>query len=438
MKNPSTHSILLGCCLALVARAAPPPDLFEPALKEWLGQNAGGVAAAHIDPDGVTFFNAGRFDGADSPAITPDTQFEIGSVTKVFTALLLADTIRAGKIKLSDPVGAPFAPSAVTYEQLATHTAGLPQMPANIVRVDPLNPTATETVPDLVQAFDALSGGLKPAPSNYSNFGFAVLGQAVAGAWGQPYEQLLETRVLRPLGLHDTVTSWRLADATRLAPPHAENGPMKNWDLNAMTSAGALVSTSRDLAKFVQVALGLTSTALQEAMAATLQSHASRGRPGQEIGLAWHIEKQGPRTVYWHNGGTGGYRSFIAFDAAQKTGVVLITNRATSLDTLGMSLLAGRRPPVMAPSTAPAEHLKEYLGRYPLLPTFVMVVAADGEQLFVQATGQSRLTLLPLTADRYSVKGVTAEVWFERDAVGKIVALVLHQNGRDQRAVKAE
>jgi len=420
--------------LCTAAHAAPPPDLFGPALKQWLGDQPGGVAAAHIDADGVTFFNAGIFDQADARPITADTQFEIGSVSKVFTALLLADAVQEGRVKLADPVGAPFAPSAVTYEQLATHTSGLPRMPADLISSDPLNPYADEALADLVKSFNALSPGLKPAPSSYSNFGFAVIGQAVAGAWHEPYSELLTKRILQPLGLKDTVTSWRLADKIRLAPPHNESGAVKNWDLNAFAPAGALVSTSRDLAKFVQAALGLTPGALPGLFAATLQPHAKGDSPARQIGLAWQLEQRGPSLIVWHNGATGGYHSFIAFDPAKKTGVVLITNQSRGLEGLGFSLLSGRLPPAPRASVEPADRLKEYLGNYPLAPSFVMAVTADGDHLFLQATNQPRLALQPVSADRFGVQGVDAEISFERDSAGKITALTLHQNGMNQRA----
>ena len=306
----------------LTAHAAPPPALFEPALKEWLGARSGGVAAAHIDADGVTFYNAGTFDPADDRPITADTQFEIGSVTKVFTALLLADTLQAGKVKLDDTVGAPFAPSAVTYQQLATHTAGLPRMPEDMVMGDPLNPYAGETLATLVKSYNAIAAGVKPAPSSYSNFGFAVLGQSLAAVWGKSYEAVLTKHVLQPLGLRDTVLSWRLADAKRLAPPHSAGG-MKNWDLNAFAPAGALVSTSRDLARFVQANLGLVATPLAAQMAETVKPHAPGDTPAEQNGLAWDLEQRGASLIIWHNGATGGYHSFIAFDPVKKTGDIL-------------------------------------------------------------------------------------------------------------------
>ena len=428
---------LLVLWIALVVAApghAAPGVNIDAALKQWQGEQAGGVAAAWIDTGGVTFFNTGTFDTGDARPVTPDTQFEIGSVTKVFTALLLADTLREGKVKLADIVGAPFGAGAVTYQQLATHTSGLPRMPADFVSSDPLNPYAEETIPVMVKSFDAVAAGLKPAPSSYSNFGFAVLGQALAAVWAQPYEAVLAQRVLQPLGLRDTVLSWRLADPKRLAPPHSGSGPGRNWDLNAFSPAGSLVSTSRDLARLVQACLGLTSTALQEALAETMRPHAPGDAPARQIGLAWQIEQRGASQVIWHNGATGGYHSFVAFDLAKKAGLVLIVNQARGLEGLGFSLLAGQLPPAPRASVAPAASLKEFLGNYPLAPSFVMAVTAEGDQLYVQATNQPRLTLQSISADRYGVKGVAAEVSFERDSAGKIIALILHQNGMNQRA----
>src|SRR4051812_21640532 len=165
------YSVLgfFGCTLGAVVHAAPAVDM-NAALKQWLGDQPGGIAAAWIDEGGVTFYQAGKFDQADARAITPDTEFEIGSVSKVFTALLLADTVRAGKLSLEGTVGAPFPASQVTYLQLATHTSGLPRMPADFTRSDPVNPYAGASLAALVTSFAAAAPGLKPAPSSYSNF----------------------------------------------------------------------------------------------------------------------------------------------------------------------------------------------------------------------------------------------------------------------------
>ncbi len=430
------HSLRLTGLLALTmcSLAAKPPADLQVHLDAWVGGEPGGVALAWVDADGPVFFQAGHFDAAGSPAITPDTAFEIGSVSKVFTALLLADTVRAGKVSLDAAVGAPFAPSRVTYLQLATHTSGLPRMPADFTLSDPMNPYRDESLDRLVKSFDAVSSGLKPAPSAYSNFGFAVLGQAVAGAWGRPYADVLAERVLRPLGMTDTRLSWRDADPARLAPGHGETGTRVQWDLNAFAPAGALVSTSRDLAKLVQAGLGLAPTPLQAVLADTMQPRAPGGMPARQIGLAWQIERRGVSTLVWHNGATGGYHSLVILEPAAKTGLVLLTNRSKELESLGFALQSGQAPAPPKPPAEAAAEVKEFLGSYPLAPAFIIAVTAEGGQLFLQATNQPRLKLAPVAADRYAVQGVAAEISFERDAGGRIAALVLHQNGMNQRA----
>jgi CubicO group peptidase (beta-lactamase class C family) len=407
------------------------------ALGRWLADQPGGVAAAWIDADGVAFFDVGRQSAKDNRPITPDTQFEIGSMTKVFTGLLLADAVRAGKVTLDAPVGAPFAPSRVTYLQLATHTSGLPRLPKGFSASDPVNPYAENNLAELAKAFAAAAQTARPAAAAYSNFGFAVLGQAVAGAWNRPYAALLTERVLAPLGLRDTVTSWRDADSRRLAPGHNETGPAGNWDLNAFAPAGALVSTTRDLARFVQACLGLIETPLTDVLADAARPRVPGDTAARQQALGWIVETRGASTIVWHNGGTGGYRSFVAYDRTKRAGLVLLTNHTRGLESVGFPLLAGRPPAAPAPAAPPAEHLKVFLGNYPLAPSFVMAVTAEGGQLFLQATNQPRLKLTRLADDRYGVVGVDAEVSFERDAAGQVAALILHQNGRNQRAERA-
>jgi CubicO group peptidase (beta-lactamase class C family) len=413
----------------------------QAALVQWLGDLPGGVAVACVDHDGVTFFNAGKFSAADSRPITADTEFEIGSVTKVFTALLLADAVDAGKIKLDDHAGAPFATSGITYAQLATHTSGLPRLPRDFAPSDAMNPYADQDLAALVKSFEVESCRVMPtAQSSYSNLGFAVLGQSVAGASGERYETLLRERILQPLGLHDTATSWCEADPKRLAPGHNEQTLAEHWDMGAYAPAGALVSTTRDLARFLQACLGFVETPLARTIAETLRSHAAGDTPSRRLGLAWILE-QGPTgatTLIWHNGGTGGFRSVVAFDPVKKIGVVVLTNHTRGVEALGKALIEDKALAQPVRSVAPSPASTEYLGDYPLAPSFVMTITAAGDVLSVQATNQPRLTLRRTAVDEYAVEGLPASISFERDAAGKVVALVLHQNGANQRAPRVE
>ncbi|MBL9213163.1 MAG: serine hydrolase [Opitutaceae bacterium] len=428
-------SVVALLCAA-AGQARPPESQIRASLTSWLGESPGGVAAAYIDADGVVFAQAGRFSAADDRSLTPDTQFEIGSVTKTFTAVLLADAVRASRLALEDPVGPPFARSGVTYLQLATHTAGLPPLPTDLTMSDPLNPYADSDLPALTGSFAKVAAGVKPSASSYSNFGFSVLGHAVAGAWDKPYGELLTERVLRPLQLPATRLSWRDADPSRLAPPHDPSGIGRNWDLNAFAPAGSLVSSTRDLARYVQAHLGLVESPLAGALADTQRARVGGGAPTRQSGLAWVIERRPAGTRIWHNGATGGYRSYVGFDPDRRAGVVVLTNHARGVEALGEALLAGvplADTPAQRP-VAPDAGLVEYLGNYPLAASFILTVTAEGKQLYVQGTNQPRLKVDAMATDRFKAQGVAAEVSFERDAAGKVVALVLHQNGADRRA----
>ncbi len=441
MKNDSLNKgWKTGTALGLLLGAMIPPIGAAPAstqqsVERWLGDQPGGVAVAYVDASGVTFFNAGKFDMADQRPMTPDTEFEIGSMTKVFTALLLADTVRAGKVALDTPVGAPFERSAITWQQLATHTSGLPRLPGDFRPGDPANPYADQDLARLEQSFRREAPKAKPSERmDYSNFGYAVLGQALAGAWGQPYRAVLKERILGPLGLKDTVTTWRKADPARLAPGHAEQGRAANWDLDAYAPAGALVSTTRDLARFVQACLGFVDTPLAPVLAEVTKPRAMGDMPGRQIGLGWLVEKRGESTIVWHNGGTGGYRAFVGFDPAKRVGVVALTNHTRGTEPLGFALLAGVELPKPKAPEAPANSLRTYLGNYPLTPSFVIAITAEGDKLYAQATNQPRLALQAVAGDRYAIVGVAAEISFERNATGEVTALILHQNGLNQRA----
>ena len=228
-----------------------------------------------------------------------------------------------------------------------------------------------------------------------------------------------------------------------LAPGHDDKGaPVPNWTFDAIAPAGALRSSAREMALFLQACLGLRETPLAASFAAAEQPQRPLVGLVGSIGLAWHLTADTP-PIIWHNGGTSGYRSFIGFEPRGRRGVVVLVNTSQSPDGLAMKLLRGDEPKKAeaAPagsSAAPAANLQDYVGSFPLAPTFVMSVTTDQGRLFVQATGQPQFSLLPAAADRFKIKDVDAEVLFERDATGKVVALILRQNGVDQRAPRGE
>jgi hypothetical protein len=169
--------------------------------------------------------------------------------------------------------------------------------------------------------------------------------------------------------------------------------------------------------------------------------------PGMSIGLNWLIAHAGADTIVWHNGGTGGYRSFVGLVPSRKAGVVVLTNSGgEGADDIGMHLLNPDLP--LAPKPAPVPQrtaidvspdvLARYVGRYPLAPEFVLDVSVRDGGLYVHPTGQPVLRLWPESETRFFLKEVDAVIYFEKDASGKVTGLVLHQNGRDMPAKREQ
>ena len=157
-----------------------------------------------------------------------------------------------------------------------------------------------------------------------------------------------------------------------------------------------------------------------------------------DIGLGWHVMKRPTRSIIWHNGGTGGYRSFAGFDPASRRGVVVLTNSAIGSDDIGFHLLDATLPLAPAPKpvaerkevTVSAETLERYVGQYELGPNFIFTVTREEDRLFGQATGQQRLRLWAESDTDFFLKEVDAQIKFMKDAQGAVTALTLFQGGR--------
>jgi serine-type D-Ala-D-Ala carboxypeptidase/endopeptidase len=399
-----------------------------------------------IDPDGkrrVVGHAAGgaRADGS--------TLFEIGSITKVFTAALLADMVERGEVALEDPVEkylpkgtrVPSRPGRpITLFELATHTSGLPRLPGNMAPQDRANPYADYTAPLLYEFLAAYNlpadGG--DGKSAYSNLGAGLLGHALALRAGSSYEAAVRARLLAPLDMTSTAATLSPELRARLATGHDGAGkPVSNWDMDVLAGAGALRSTVDDQLKFLAANLDPGSAgAVGKALARLLVLRRPTPIQATEIGLGWHITRKNGREIVWHNGGTGGYHSFAAFDRAARTAVVVLSGSTNDIDDLGRHLI----DPSFPLSVPPADRqevavdpaiLDGYSGEYQLTPEFSIVVTREGAGLAVQATGQPRFPLFAESPVKFFLKVVDAQVTFTRDASGKVTGLILHQNGAD-------
>jgi D-alanyl-D-alanine-carboxypeptidase/D-alanyl-D-alanine-endopeptidase len=380
------------------------------------------------------------------------TVYEIGSVTKAFTGVLLADAVLAGSVKLDDPVQK-YLPSSVkmpvadgepiTLEDLATHTSGLPRLPDNLAPQDALNPYAAFAVKDMYEFLNGHKLRRPPGGFEYSNFGMGLLGHVLALEAGQTYEDLVVERIAKPLGMNDTDITLSASQRARLAAPYdAMRKPNKNWDIPTLAGAGAIRSTVNDMLKFLQANLAEDDTALTKAMKfARVKRHDIPG--GLAIGLGWHLARDG--ITWWHNGMTGGYSSWMSVVPSKKVGVVVLSNTATLKTTeLGEQVT---RVTCGIPVKLPAERkevpvdarvLESYVGKYAFIPEFVLTVTVEDGKLMAQATGQQKLQVFAESPTKFFYKVVDAQITFEKDSSGKVTQLVLHQHGQDMPAKRLD
>jgi D-alanyl-D-alanine-carboxypeptidase/D-alanyl-D-alanine-endopeptidase len=414
-----------------------------------------GIVVGVIDSTGRRVVAYGKT-AKDGKPVDADTVFEIGSITKVFTSLLLADAVKRGEVALTDPVSKYLPPDVkvperggkkITLIDLATHTSGLPRMPTNFYPKDPANPYADYTVPQLYE-FLATVELTRDIGSTYeySNLGGGLLGHVLARRAGTDYETLVRTRILEPLGMKSSAITLSKSMKEHLTPGHdASLQPVPNWDIATLAGAGALRSTANDLLTFLAANIGIEKSPLAPSMAAMLATRRPTGTPNLEIALGWHIWTRVGHEIIWHNGGTGGYRTWIGFELKSRTGVVVLSNTSTNAgpDDIGLHLLDPSFPLLQPPKqrqevNVDAAVLEKYVGRYQLAPNFMMSVTRDGDHLYTQATGQPRFEIFAENVHDFFVKAFDAQLTFVVDANGRATSLVLHQGGADHPAKRME
>ena len=314
-----------------------------------------------VDERGSKVFTAGKLDNRTGQEANGDTVFEIASMTKTFTALLLVDMVERGEMKLDDPV-AKYLPESVkmparngkeiTLLDLVTHTAGLPRDPDNLTptRGLPENAFADYGVERLYAFLHSFTLSRDPGTRfEYSNVGMALLGHALALRAGTNYESLVAERICRPLKMESTRVTLTPELKARLAVGHDKLGkPAPKWDFQVYVGTGGLHSTANDLLKYVSANAGLAPCALTPLMERT---HVIRHKGTSDHGdtaMAWYSRGEGDQPgmeLIGHAGGTGGHETFIGFGKKQRRGVVVLCNQQEGLspETIGWLLLKGSR-----------------------------------------------------------------------------------------------
>ncbi len=438
--------LLIALCFQTMANANNPlTDLLDSLEQAVASGTALSVRGAVLQGDDITEFGFGRLAPDDPTAPDRDSAYQIGSITKVFTHLLLAEivahgTLRyetriaeilGGEIEFADP-----AVGEITLLQLATHSSGLPRLPLNLITADLTDPYAHYGEQELLAALARIGDdqGLLDQQS-YSNFGAGLLGYLLGRVNGSSYGQALASHVLEPLGLNHT----GMVLSGRVASPWASGAVVPAWSFDALAGAGALWSTTSDLVRLAQAVVGARSHQLQQDLAAGLVAVIDIG-DGLSVSPVWHIAETEAGPVYWHNGGTHGNTSFLGIRPATEEALIVLL--AGELDATNAALSwFGFRPDVTDSARARVDMdrqaLQTYVGEYALAPGVVFTIRLQDEMLEARLTGQSFLPILPRAEDIFFYLDVDAELHFERNEAGEIVALILHQGGMQQRADRA-
>jgi CubicO group peptidase (beta-lactamase class C family) len=438
-------------CTALAACGGPTrtPAPPRPADAEAEAPHRAAVAAAvapYFDAEllsglVVALYDAGKREvhgfgkGPGGGAPDGSSLFELGSITRVYTGLLLADAIQRRELELDAQVAEYLPPgvtvptrdkATITVRHLALHSSGLPPLPPSIVTAPAADPFGAYDEDALYRDLSRTRLDQAPGASiQLSNYGTGLLGFLIGRKIGAGYKQALAARVLGPLELRDTLFAVPAAAAPRrMVGTDDELAAVPHWTWDALAGAGGLVSSARDQLKLLEAELdaaaGGKRLPLRNQMRLTQEPQLDP-RSSENAGLGWLIDDAGR---YWASGGTAGFRGYIAFDPKTRRGVVALASTSSPLvDRLGRSLFALLEESPPPPWTAPtAAQLSTYAGSYDFAGTKLAVVAA-GKRLYIEAPGEPRVRLLPVSAHEFWIEPLQALAIFQKegDKVARIV-----------------
>ena len=503
------------------------------------GDRTGACMAVAVVEKGQVARTFACADDADASRIDARTAFEIGSVSKTMTAALLAELIKQGKASLGDPLSdylpagtrvPEFEGKRILLRHVVTHTSGLAVLPSRLGATGTDDPYVNLTEDALLASLGDVT--LTAAPGTrfeYSNFASMLLSYAVARRAGTDYETLVDTQLFTPLKMEGAYIK-QLPSGIRAAQGHSPNRrPVSAWNFSTnLAGVGGVRATLDDMVKYVQGELGQPAISITPALKLSQQQVSKT----PAMAMNWMLLPVAGRTVHVHEGGTGGFSSFVAFDNEQQRGVVILSdttwNSLGSLGTLGLHLVdksfplgkpriavkpqddlleglvgeyqvgamkmklsrkgdalviqaegqpaytmayddagdfyplefdallrpgrtstgygftwmqmggvvaAQRLDPGAKPSalSLSPEQLRDYLGEYPLVSGFGLTVMEKEGKLFIQGTGQPPIEVSAVKTDIFVADVVAAEIQFERDAAGKVIALTLLQGGQKLR-----
>lgn len=415
------------------------------------------IVVGVVDASGTAYYSYGLKSEKNKEAVDEHTVYEIGSISKTFTGILLADAVLKGKMKLDDPlqkylpkdVTAPTRNgAAIKLVNLSNHTSSLPRLPDNFHPANAANPYVDYTEKQTYAFLNSYPLS-QDIGSNYaySNYAVGLLGLILANQKGVSYEQLMIDVIAKPLELNDTRIVLTPNMQKNLALGHDQGSEVANWDFTStVAGAGGIRSTAADMLKYVSANMGSIKSKVYPAMELSHKNTRAAGETPM-VGLGWHISPVADNNeMVWHNGGTGGYRSFCGFIKGENKGVVVLTSSAESVDDIGVHILNPSSPLNERKKAAEATSdvdvspviLDTYVGQYELAPGFILTVSRKENQLSAQATGQGKLPVFAKSENIFFYKVVEAQLVFNKNDKGVVESVTLLQGGQKITGKKIE
>jgi CubicO group peptidase (beta-lactamase class C family) len=313
--------------------------------------NTVGLSIGIIKDGKISTYNYGETKRGNNQLPTVNTIYEIGSITKTFTATILAHYVNDGKMSLTDPISK-YLPDSVaanpalkdiTLANLSNHTSGLASLPINFTAQKPYNEADPYKNYTRQLLFAYLKNcTLKTVPGKsyaYSNLAVALLGIILENVSGKHYEQLVSEIICRPLGMKSTVQHLYPLITPRFTTVYDEDGhETPAWDVGVFTAAGSLKSTINDLLIYTKANMIKAENKLSKAFNLTHQVTFTNDTQ-LSMGLGWHIIKVNGITYYFHNGGTGGSSSFLAYNIERNIAIIILSNASAGTDATGTGIL---------------------------------------------------------------------------------------------------
>lgn len=441
------RSLLLSCCFVFPVGSAS-ASVWSDDLKIKIDENVKlhfqnesqvGIVVGVIKGNETHFWSYGERERGSGKNVDPDTYFEMGSITKTFTATLLSMEVLKGTVALQDPISRYWKElegldsGKITLQELASHTSGLPRMPTNFLMSDPLDPYKDYDSGLLLQFLKDFKQSAKgPYPYAYSNVGIGLLGYLLSEKLNsKTFADYLETHLLSPLGLQRTKTSMAAANSNFSAQGYDSFfSLMPFWNLNVLEGAGVLKTTARDLLRYLEFNMNADSSLIGRAMSLAHIQLFPSDTAGTTVGLVWSATKLGRYDVLTHGGATGGYRANLVFDKSEKLGAIVLSNTDVAPSCLLAPVfeVACEIPTYKAVSTATQAKL---IGKFEASAIGLQAeVFSQSGQLGIHPVGQPRLRLWAKSDLEYFIPDAKAEIIFQLSASGEVDQFELRQGGQ--------